>query len=127
MNDSERPHLLLTLEEFFEDGDTKPSIGDERPREFSTEEFFRAFVQLRDREDVADVLVEINDARHARSTDTIWIVTALTRIELPAKLPHEIWDNFLPDDWLSYPRNDREFTKPMMVPRGMQALGFYYS
>jgi hypothetical protein len=129
ITDPNSPRPFVTLEEFFiGNGDVK-SIGDERPRNWLPEECFAAFLLLREHRDVANVLVEIKHMGVPGGwpcTDTIWIVTSLARNELPSELPPEIWESFLPDDWLSYPRLDGRVTEPMPIRNGMRAQGFAY-
>lgn len=84
---------------------------------------------LRERKEVADVLVEVKNLEDPEGwpfTNTIWIITSMDRSELPRQLSREFWDNFLPDDWLSYPRLDGGSTEPMTIPNGMRAFGYYY-
>lgn len=128
--DDEYLHPLVTLEEFFTENDDQSSIGTMGTRDFTPHEFLGVLTQLRARDDVFDVRVELNSPKTPEgwpSTDTIWIATSLTRSELPRHgLSQEFRERFLPDDWLSCPRVDGRPSERLEIPDGMRAFGFWY-
>lgn len=127
---SENVHPLVTLEEFFTENNDQTSIGTSGSRDFRPLDFFSVLSQLRTLDEVSDIRVELNSPKIPGgwpSTDTIWIVTSLTRSDLPRRgLTPEFWERFLPDDWLSFPRIDGRRTERLEIPDGMRALGFWY-
>src|SRR5438128_350946 len=61
INDAQTPRPLLSLEEFFEGNDDYSSIGcNLYPDQPAPSEFYSIFRSIRERPDVADVLVEVN-------------------------------------------------------------------
>ena len=128
LTDPELPRALVTLEEFFTDNFDETLVGDVRVREFTPQEFFIVLQLLRTRMIFTDVRVEVKLPRTPGgwpSTDTIWIVSSLDRMELPRNLSRDFWDRFMPDDWLTFPRTDGRTTEPLAIPAG-SAFGFYY-
>ncbi len=129
-NDPKNARPLVTLEEYFDGNNDHSSIGDVRTRIFSPPEFFAVLRELRERDDVHDIRIELKLPKAADgwpSTDTVWIVTSLSRSDLPrCGLSPDFWERFLPDDWLSFPRLDGHMTEPLKIPDGMRAFGFYY-
>ncbi|WP_413431599.1 hypothetical protein [Crateriforma spongiae] len=120
---------MVTLEDFFTDNDDQSSVGETGKRQFTPQEFFAVLSQLRRCDGVHDILVELTPPKTTGrwpSAETIWIVTSLSRSELPRHLPEEFWEQFLPDDWLSFPRLDGCRTERLDIPDGMQAFGFWY-
>jgi hypothetical protein len=126
----ESPRPLVTLEEYFSGNDDQASIGDLDRQAFTPEQFFTVLKVIRARADVHDVRVEVKPPKTPDgwpSTDTIWIVTSLDRMDMFRHgLHREFWERFLPLDWLTYPRKDGVLTEPLEVPDGMYAWGFYY-
>ena len=129
-NQGENVHPLVTLEEFFSANNDPSSLGLSGTRDFTPGEFFAVLTLLRSRDDVYDIRVELDSPKSPGgwpSTDTIWIVTSLTRSELPRRaLSQEFWERYLPDDWLSFPRLDGRRTEQLEIPDGMRAFGFWY-
>ena len=129
-NGDENGSPMVTLEEYFTENNDQCSIGTTGTREFTPNEFLAVLTQLRARDDVGDIRVELIPPKAPGdwpSTDTIWIVTSLTRSELPRRgLSQAFWERFLPDDWLSFPRLDGRRTERLEIPDGMRAFGFWY-
>ena len=124
INNFDLPRPVVSLEEFFEGNDDWGSIGYNLPDPVSPQDFYRILQSIRDRPDVADVLIEVKDLEDPEgwpSTDTIWVVTSTSRDELDQMIP----DNIKPDDWLSYPPEHTSM-EPISVPSGMQAYGIWY-
>jgi hypothetical protein len=97
INDSKVPRPLLTLEEFFEGNDDHGSIGCNLIDSIHPREFFEVFRRLRDRPDVADVLVEIrswDDPADWPFTDTVWVITSLT----PEVVQQQLGERLQPDE-----------------------------
>ena len=120
--DLSRP--LVSLEEFFDGNNDWGSIGYNLPDEVAPQEFYQILRPIRERDDVANVLIEVKDLEDPDgwpSTDTIWVVTTMAREQLNALIPEKI----KPDDWLTYPPEVGE-TEPIAVPNGMQAIGIWY-
>jgi hypothetical protein len=89
INDPKVPRPLLTLEEFFEGNDYYGSIGCNLPGEVYPQEFFEVFRSLRDRPDVADVLVEVkswDDSEDWPFSDSVWVITSLSRQDIQRRL-----------------------------------------
>jgi hypothetical protein len=81
-------------------------------------------VKIRERDDVANVLIEVKDLEDPDgwpSTDTVWIVTSMPREQLAELVP----DKIKPDDWISFPPAVGDM-EPIDVPDGMRALGVWY-
>src|SRR5436309_10323833 len=79
------PRPLLTLEEFFEGNDDCGSIGCNLPGSVSPGEFYEVFKRIRERPEVADVLVEIrswDDLEDWPFSDTIWVITSLAKQDI---------------------------------------------
>lgn len=130
-NDDESGCPLVTLEEYFTENNDQCSIGATGTRDFTPHEFLAVLTELRARDDVRQILVELCPPKTPGdwpSTDTIWIVTTLTRTELPRLgLSQAFCDRFLPDDWLTFPRLDGRRTERLKIPDGMRAFGFWYN
>ena len=124
INDFNLPRPLVSLELFFDGNDDCGSIGYNLPDQISPQQFREILQPIRDRKDVADILIEIKDLEDLDgwpSTDTIWVVTSMNREQLNELIPEKI----KPDDWLSYPRELGDMD-PIDVPDQMQAFGIWY-
>jgi len=122
-DDPSHPLPVVTLEEFFVGNDEQGSIGANLPNAPMPYELLECFSRLRDRPDVADVLVQITDVEGPDDwpfSDTVWVVTHLTPNELARLLPAGCH----PDEWRDYPPDYP--LQPIQVPAGMQAIGIWY-
>jgi hypothetical protein len=117
INDPESPRPLLTLEEFFDANDDYSSIGyNLSPDQPAPAEFYALFRSIRERTNVADVLVEVSqheDPAQWPSTDTVWIVTTASVEDVRGWLgerfrPDEVWEG-----WTDRPRE--EYAMPAHV------------
>ena len=125
INDFSRPRPLVTLEEFFEGNDDPGSIGYNLADPPEPREFYELLRQLRDREDVRDVRIEVMDLEDPEGwplTDTIWIITSAppdtVRSWFPKRLaPSEMLDGFA--------ESVREI-EAYEVPPGLRAVGAWY-
>src|SRR5688500_8873122 len=90
VNDPAVPRPIVTLEEFFEGNDDYGSIGyNFYPEQPAPSEFYDLFKRIRERPNVADVLVEVTQQEMPNdwpSTDTVWILTAASLKEVASWL-----------------------------------------
>jgi hypothetical protein len=124
VNDPETPRPLLGLEEFFEGNDDYSSIGynlySDQP---APAEFYALFRSIRDRADVADVLVEVSqheDPAQWPSTDTVWIITSASVDEVRAWLGERFRPDEVREGWTDRPR------ERYAVPAGMKPVGVWW-
>ena len=127
--DGSKPHPLVTLEEFFTDNNDPESLGDYAQSKFDPQSFFAALADLRARDGIHDIRVEILPKLSPAGwpySDTVWIVSDFNRIELPHQLTPTFWGGFLPCDWLSYPRMDNIAMESLTIPDGACVQGFAF-
>ena len=125
INDPETPRPLLTLEEFFEGNSDYSSIGyNFYPDQPSPAEFYCLFRSIRERSDVADVLVEVNQHEvpdEWPSTDTVWIITTVSPDEVRAMLGERFQPDEIYKGWTEHVRRE-----DYNVPEGMKPLGVWW-
>jgi hypothetical protein len=124
INNFDLPRPLVSLEEFFDGNNDWGSIGYNIPDGVAPQEFYRILRPIRERDDIADVLIEVKDLEDPDgwpSTDTIWFVSSMSREQLDELIP----DKIKPDDWLTYPPEVGNI-EPITVPDGMKAIGIWY-
>ena len=124
INNFELPRPLVSLELFFDGNDDWGSIGYNLPDQIAPQQFREILQTIRDRNDVADVLIEVKDLEDPDgwpSADTIWVVTSLQRDKLNELIP----DNIKPDDWLPYPPESGAI-ESLNIPDDLQAFGIWY-
>ena len=124
INNFELPRPVVSLELFFDGNDDWGSIGYNLPDQIAPQQFHAILQSIRDRNEVADVLIEVKDLEDPDgwpATDTIWVITSLQRDQLDELIP----ENIKPDDWLSYPPKSGAMD-PLTIPANMQALGIWY-
>jgi hypothetical protein len=113
VNDFDRPRPLVGLEDYFEGNDDPGSIGYNLPGEQTgPAEIYALLRPIRDRDDVADVLIEIKDLEDPDgwpASDTIWLIVgigvsvATVRSWFPDDLaPDEMYDSLDPS-WSNDP------------------------
>ncbi|WP_051400055.1 hypothetical protein [Haloechinothrix halophila] len=115
---------LVSLEAFFEGNDDPESIGYNLPDPPEPQEFYRLLRSIRARPDVADVrlYVENADAEDAeRRTDTIWVVTSASVVEVAGWFPERL----APDDWVT-PDEMGSGAGSVTVPDGMNVWCAFY-
>lgn len=125
INDFSRPRPLVTLEEFFTGNDDYGSIGYNLPEQPSPQEFFQILRRIRDRENVADVRIEVQDHEDPQgwpSSDTVWIVTSALADDVTSWLP----DAVKPDDLVLGFGISETKTEPYELPANMNAIGIWY-
>jgi hypothetical protein len=123
INDPKVARPLLTLEEFFEGNDHYGSIGCNLPGEVYPQKFFEVFRSLRDRPDVADVLVEMkswDDPEDWPFSDRVWVITSLSRQDIQQRLCKRLDGDAVRVGWPQYPIESVE------VPPGMQPIGVWW-
>jgi hypothetical protein len=123
INTFDRPRPVVTLEEFFDGNEDPGSIGCNLPEAVGPQEFFTFLVQLRMRQDISTVLVEVtqhDDPDDWPFSDTIWIVTSLSQGALARLFPERL----RPDEWRTYPP-DYEI-EPIRCPAGTEAFAAWY-
>jgi hypothetical protein len=125
INDPETLRPMVTLEEFFEGNGDWGSIGCNLPDPCSPAEFHALFRSIRDRDDVHDVRVEIQDVPDETSwpfTDTVWVVTSATAAEV------ESWfeERVRPDEVLDGMASHHPAAEPLDVPAGMRPVGVWW-
>jgi hypothetical protein len=83
---SRNPGPTVTLEEFFEGNDDSGSIGCNLVPTPSPADFYRILSEIRSRNDVQDVLVEIRDMEDTEGiwpfSDTVFVLTSATPEDL---------------------------------------------
>jgi hypothetical protein len=123
INDRKVPRPLLTLEECFEGNDYYGSIGCNLPEEVYPQEFFEVFRSLRDRRDVADVLVEVkswDDPEDWSFSDRIWVSTSLSRQDIQQRLGTRLHGDAVRVGWPQYQIESVE------VPHGMHPIDVWW-
>jgi hypothetical protein len=125
INDFSVPRPLVGLEEFFEGNDDYGSIGyNFYPDQPAPSEFYALFKGIRERAEVADVRVQVQDLEDPEgwlSTDTVWVITGASVGEVKGWLG----ERFRADDIIvgfseDYPIESYD------VPDGMQAIGVWW-
>ncbi|MEL6950996.1 MAG: hypothetical protein AAGM16_12880 [Pseudomonadota bacterium] len=123
INDFSLPRPLVTLEEFFEGNDDYGSIGyNFYPDQPAPSEFWQYFAKIRDRDDVATVLIQVSDQEDPDgwpSTDTVWIVTSGSADDVKAWLG----DRFQADELLI---GTPDHVEQVEIPSGYEAIGVWY-
>jgi hypothetical protein len=132
INDFGQRRPLVSLEEFFEGNDDYASIGYNLSDQPSPAEFYQMFASIRNRADVADVLVEVKqmeDPEGWPSTDTIWIITSAATVDVRQWLS----ERFAPDDVIEgfpQPGSQPGFfgyeVENYKIPQGMKAYGVWW-
>jgi hypothetical protein len=124
VNEPETPRPLLTLEEFFTRNNDYGSIGCNLPDQPSPRSFYILFKKIRERPEVADVLVEISlhdDPKMWPFTDTIWIITSVTLYDVITWFPKR----YCGDDYIEGFPDDKPMEK-YDIPDGMRAIGMWW-
>ena len=117
------PRPLLTLEEFFEGNDDYGSIGCNLPGNVYPGEFYEVFKRIRERPEVADVLVEIrswDDPEDWPFSDAIWVITSLAKQDIQQYLGKRLHADAIQVRWPNYP------IESIGVPPGMRPLGVWW-
>jgi len=125
INDSETPRPLVTLEEFFEGNSDYGSIGyNFYPDQPSPSEFYSLFRSIRERSDVAEVLVEVSQHEvpdEWPSTDTVWIITTASPDAVRAWLGQRFQPDEVFEGWTEIIRRE-----DYPVPEGMKPVGVWW-
>jgi hypothetical protein len=125
INDPAVPRPIVTLEEFFEGNDDYGSIGyNFYPDQPAPSEFYDLFQRIRERRDVADVLVEVSQHEMPDewpSTDTVWILTSASLEDLASWLGERFQADDLWDGW-----TDHLIREPVDVPSNCRAVGVWW-
>jgi hypothetical protein len=125
INDFSRPRPLVTIEEFFDGNDDPASIGYNLPDPVPPHEFCSLLKTLRDREDVADIRIEVKDQEDPDgwpSTDTSWFITSASIADVRGWFP----DRLAPDEVLADFDSLTQNVEPYDIPDGMKAIGAWY-
>ena len=105
------------------------SIIGESNTSYRPETLYSIFKQLREIDGIDDIYVEIKEIGHPDKwpiADTFWVVATADPRQFRDQWPTEIWDNNLPCDYLTFPRNDERTTEQLKIPKGMVARGMQY-
>ena len=125
VNDPDVPRPIVTLEEFFEGNSEYGSIGyNFYPDQPAPSEFYEVFKQIRERPDVADVLVEVSQQEMRDewpSTDTVWILTSASLQEVALWLGERFQADELWDGW-----TDHLVREPVDVPLSYRPVGVWW-
>ena len=124
LNDPDTPAPLVTLEEFFEGNDDPGSIGCNLAGEVVPSEFYELLKAVRDRSDVACVVVQVtmhDDPEAWPFSDTVWVITSATSAQVRSWVP----DRLAPDELLDGIHTDRPI-EAHPIPAGMRAVGLWY-
>ena len=137
INDPDTPRPLLTLEEFFEGNDDYGSIGcNFHQGQPAPSEFYALFLQIRERPEVENVLVEVKQQEMPDEwpfTDTVWIITSATAESVREWLGKRFaadeyvigWD----ESAICWPEEEQavvQTLEPYPVPHGMQPIGVFW-
>lgn len=127
INDPTTPRPLVTLEEFFGGNNDYASIGyNFYPEQPSPQEFYKVFLEIRDKPEVYDVRVQVNDQSELGAwpaTDTIWIITSEKAETVESWIP----ELFHPDDVIIGFSSDAPYQyEDYKIPEGMQAIGIWW-
>lgn len=117
------PRPVLSLEEFFEGNDDPGSIGYNLNPPVGPQHFYQLLKGIRDRPDVADVLVEVTQHEAPAewpSSDTIWVITSAAPDEVQEWMGDCYGDDVY-DGWVS----DRT-REPYQIPPSMRAVGIWW-
>ncbi len=123
INDFDRPRPLVSLELFFEGNEDYGSIGYNLPDPPEPRDFYDLLKELRDRDDVHDVLIEVKDLEDPDgwpSTDTIWFITRASPDDVRQWFPERLD----PDDVII--GFDQQQVEPYEVPAGHEAIAAWY-
>lgn len=119
VNDPTTPRPLLTLAEFFDGNEVIGSIGCNLIPTPTPAQFYRLFMQIATRQDVADIRVQVTmfDAPEWPFSDIVWLITSAAPIDVI-----QWFDNSLrPDEcragWLM-----DVAVEHCAVPEGMQPI-----
>lgn len=123
ISDFSLPRPLVTLEEFFEGNDDYGSIGyNFYPDQPAPSEFWQFFTAIRDRENVATVLVQVMDQEDSDgwpSTDTVWVITSASPDDVKAWLG----ERFQADELIiGLP----DHVEQVEIPGEHEAIGVWY-
>lgn len=125
LDDDDVPRPLVTLEEFFEGNDDRGSIGyNFYPDQPKPAEFYALFKSIRDREDVADVRVEVSQQEMPDewpSTDTVWVFTSASLDAVATWLGQRFQADELWDGW-----TDNIIREKVEVPSGHRPVGIWW-
>ena len=125
VNDPNVPRPIVTLEEFFEGNDDYGSIGyNFYPDQPAPQEFYAMFRQIRDKPEVADVLVEVSQHEMSSewpSTDTVWVLTSASPDDVASWLGERFRADELWDGW-----TDPLKREPVDVPAGYRPIGIWW-
>ena len=125
VNDFSKPRPLVSLEEFFEENTDDSSVLYNLSDRPSPQEFFQLLRTLRDKPEVSDVLVQVQDIPDPSgwpSTDTVWFITSAGPAEVRAWLPRGL----APDELFEGFEQSQSRLEPYEVPEGMRAVGIWY-
>lgn len=125
LDDPAQPRPLVTLEAFFEGNNDPGSIGCNLPEPPHPQDFYAFLRNIRSRDDVSDVRIEVREVEGPHSwpfSDTVWIITTAQ----PSEVHSWFTENLAPDELLIGLDNGIEETEPYAVPEGMVAIGAWY-
>lgn len=122
-DDPDTPRPLVSVHEFFEGNDTMGSIGCNLLSEPSPADFYRLFLELLERPDVADIRVQITmfDVPEWPFSDTVYLVTTASPAEVQSWFPEPL----RPDDtWLGF-AVDQTY-EPYQIREGFQVVAAFW-
>lgn len=125
INNPALPRPLVGFELFFEGNNDYGSIGCNLPGSVHPSEFYVLLQQLRDRQDVHEVLIEVKDLEDPDGwpfSDTIWFITSAKPADVRAWFP----DRLSPDDVIDGFERNPERLEPYAIPDGLRAVGAWY-
>ncbi|MDX2007253.1 MAG: hypothetical protein SFU83_18590 [Meiothermus sp.] len=102
LDNPDSPAPLLTLEEFFEGNNDYGSIGCNLPDQPSPQEFYQLFRQIRSREVVQNVLVQVHsqdDPDLWPFCDTTFLVTSAPLIEVASWFTERFRPDNIDEGW----------------------------
>lgn len=111
--------IVVTLDDFFKGNSDPGSIGPNiYPNQPSPKEFYNRLNDLKGSDHVVDILVRISDIEDSDwpYTDTVYIITSLTKEDLTRELK-ELHPDEIYDDWM--------YGKPVNAPTVKEGMKVY--
>ena len=124
VNKRDTPRPLLSLEEFFDGNDEVGSIGANLSPTPTPTDLHAALCRIRDRLDVADVLVEVLEQDGPESwpfSETVWVITRAEPDDVVGRLPESLRPDETYVGWTDW--NTRENYD---LPAGFRPIGLWW-
>lgn len=125
INNAALPRPFVSLELFFEGNNDYGSSGCNLPGSVEPREFYELLKQLRDRDDVHEVLIEVKQMEDPDGwpfSDTIWFITSAAPAEVKSWFPERL----APDEMVDGFDKSVESVEAYAVPERFRAVAAWY-